>query len=214
MIGFIGGTGPEGRGLALRFALAGEQVVIGSRDQGRAEDAAHSVAEHVPPGSIQGRLNDWTAAESDIVFVAVPFGGHQATLEGLRNRLEGKIVVDVVAPLAFSRGQVSAIMVEEGSVAQQAQATLPNSRVVAAFQNISAEDLLIPDRAIESDVIVCSDDPEAKAQVIALADMIQGTRGVDGGGLQNARYVEDFTALLLTINRIYKAHSTIKIVGI
>lgn len=214
MIGFIGGTGPEGRGLALRFALAGEKVVIGSRDRGRAEDAAQSIAEHVPPGSIQGNLNDWTAAESDMVFITVPFGGHQATLEGLRDLLEGKIVVDVVAPLAFSRGQVSAINVAEGSAAQQAQATLPNSRVVAAFQNISAETLLIPDRAIESDVIVCSDDAEAKLQVIALADIIQGARGVDGGSLQNARYVEDFTALLLNINRIYKAHSTIKIVGI
>ena len=214
MIGFVGGTGPEGRGLALRFALAGEQVMIGSRDQGRAAAAAKSVAELAPAGSIQGRLNDQTATESDIVFIAVPFGGHKATLESLRDQLAGKIVVDVVAPLAFSRGHVSAILVDEGSVAQQAQATLPNSRVVAAFQNISAEVLLIPDQAIESDVIVCSDDADAKAQVIALADIIDGARGVDGGSLQNARYVEDFTALLLNINRIYKAHSTIKIVGI
>jgi hypothetical protein len=214
MIGFVGGTGPEGRGLALRFALAGEQVMIGSRDLGRAEEAAQSVAEFAPPGSIQGHLNDRTAAESDIVFIAVPFGGHQATLESLRDELDGKIVVDVVAPLAFSRGQVSAILVDEGSAAQQALAILPDSRVVAAFQNISAEDLLIPDRAIESDVIVCSDDDEAKTQVIALADTIKGARGVDGGKLENARYVEDFTALLLNINRIYKAHSTIKIVGI
>ena len=214
MIGFVGGTGPEGRGLALRFALAGEQVMIGSRELGRAEEAAQSVAEFAPPGSIRGHLNDQTAAESDIVFIAVPFGGHQATLESLQNQLDGKIVVDVVAPLAFSRGQVSAILVDEGSAAQQALAILPNSRVVAAFQNISAEDLLIPDRAIESDVIVCSDDAEAKTQVIALADTIKGARGVDGGKLENARYVEDFTALLLNINRIYKAHSTIKIVGI
>jgi NADPH-dependent F420 reductase len=214
MIGFIGGTGPEGRGLALRFALAGEQVIIGSRDIGRAEEAAQSIAEHAPEGSIQGALNDRTATESDVVFVAVPFGGHRATLEGLRDQLDSKIVVDVVAPLAFSRGQVSAILVDEGSAAQQAQKILPNSRIVAAFQNISAEDLLIPDRPIESDVIVCSDDAEAKAQIIALADVIVGTRGIDGGKLENARYVEDFTALLLNINRIYKAHSTIKIVGI
>lgn len=214
MIGFVGGTGPEGRGLALRFALAGETVMIGSRDLGRAEEAVNSVSESAPPGSIRGGLNDQIAANSDIVFVAVPFAGHQPTLEGLRDQLDGKIVVDVVAPLTFSRGQVSAIVVDEGSAAQQAQAILPNSRVVAAFQNISAEDLLIPARAIDSDVIVCSNDSEAKAQIIALANIINGARGVDGGKLENARYVENFTALLLNINRIYKAHSTIKIVGI
>lgn len=188
--------------------------MIGSRDRQRAEEAALSVAELAPPDSVRGGLNDQAATESDTVFIAVPFGGHQATLEGLSDQLEGKIVVDVVAPLAFDRGRASAILVEEGSAAEQAQAVLPNSRVVGAFQNISAEDLLVPDRSIESDVIVCSDDAAAKAHVMALADAIEGARGIDGGGLQNARYVEDFTALLLNINRIYKAHSTIKIVGI
>jgi hypothetical protein len=214
IIGFLGGTGPEGRGLALRFALAGEQVIIGSREKARADDAAASVAELAPVRSVTGGLNDEVASASDVVFVAVPYGGHRATLESLRELLEGKIVVDVVAPLEFNRGRASAMRVEAGSAALEAKAVLPNSTVVAAFQNVSAADLLEPESSIESDVIVCADDADAKAMVIGLANSITGIRGVDGGGLQYARYVEDFTAMLLNINRIYKAHSTIRIVGI
>lgn len=214
MLGFIGGTGPEGRGLALRFALAGERVVVGSRDEERAARAAESVSEFAPGGSVAGALNRDVAREADVVFVVVPFSGHRDTLVPLREPLEGKTVVDVVAPLAFSKGRVSAVPVEEGSAALQAQAILTDSIVVAAFQTISAQDLLVPDRAIDSDVVVCADDPGARDDVMKLAERIGGVRAVNGGGLENARYVEDFTALLLNINRIYKAHSTIKIGGI
>ena len=213
-IGFIGGTGPEGRGLALRFALAGEDVVIGSRDPDRAENAARSISVAVPAASIRGRVNADAARMSDIVFVAVPYSGPRETLERLSEHLSGKVVVDVVAPLSFDGGKVSAVRVREGSAALQAQAVLSESTLVAAFQTISARDLLVPERPIESDVVVCSDVDDAKRLVIELAEKIQGVRGVDGGGLENARYVEDFTALLLNINRIYKAHSTVKIVGI
>jgi len=214
MIGFLGGTGPEGRGLALRFALAGESVIIGSRDGDRAEEAARSVARHAPEGAVRGGLNLEAATQGDIVFVAVPYAGHRATLDSLSGVLDGKVVVDVVAPLEFKRGRASALRVDEGSVALEAQAVLGGSTVVGAFQNISAEDLLVPERSIDSDVIVCADDEDARKRVIGLANLIDGVRGVDGGGLQNARYVEDFTAMLLNINRIYGAHSTIKIVGI
>ena len=214
MIGFLGGTGPEGRGLALRFALAGESVIIGSRSGDRAEEAVKSISRHAPEGAVRGGLNPEAAAQGDIVFVAVPYAGHRATLGSLRDALDGKIVVDVVAPLEFIGGRASALRVDEGSVALEAQAVLSGSIVVGAFQNISAEDLLVPGRTIESDVIVCADDADARERVIGLANLIDGVRGVDGGGLQNARYVEDFTAMLLNINRIYGAHSTIKIVGI
>ena len=214
MIGFLGGTGPEGRGLALRFALAGESVIIGSRSGDRADEAAKSVARHAPEGAVRGGLNLEAATQGDIVFVAVPYAGHRATLDSLRGALEGKVVVDVVAPLEFRGGRASALRVDEGSVALEAQAVLSGSIVVGAFQNISADDLLAPERTIDSDVIVCADDADARERVIGLANLIDGVRGVDGGGLQNARYVEDFTAMLLNINRIYGAHSTIKIVGI
>ena len=214
MIGFIGGTGPEGKGLALRFAMAGERVAIGSRDAQRAQDAAHEVRELQVGLSVSGGLNEQVADESAIVFIAVPYSGHRPTLKALGDRLDGKLVVDVVAPLRFSRGVASAVEVEEGSAAQQAQVLLPNSKVVGAFHNLSAEDLMRPNVAIVSDVIVCADDKNAKSRVMELAGTINAVRAVDGGGLQNSRYVEELTALLININRIYKAHSTIKIVGI
>ena len=214
MIGFIGGTGPEGKGLALRFAMAGERVAIGSRDAQRARDAADEVGELQDGLSVSGGLNEQVAEDSDIVFIAVPYSGHRPTLESLRDRLEGKLVVDVVAPLRFSRGVASAVEVEEGSAAQQAQILLPNSTVVGAFHNLSAEDLMQPNVDIVSDVVVCADDKKAKSRFMHLAETISAVRAVDGGGLQNSRYVEELTALLININRIYKAHSTIKIVGI
>ena len=214
MIGFIGGTGPEGKGLALRFAMAGERVAIGSRDAQRAQDAAHEVGELQVGLSVSGGLNEQVADESDIVFIAVPYSGHRPTLESLSSRLDGKLVVDVVAPMRFSRGVASAIEVEEGSAAQQAQNLLPNSKVVGAFHNLSAEDLMRPNVDIVSDVIVCADDEKAKSRVMELAETIRVVRAIDGGGLQNSKYVEELTALLININRIYKAHSTIKIVGI
>ncbi len=213
MIGFIGGTGPEGKGLALRFAMAGDRVAIGSRDAQRAQDAADEVRKLQVGLSVSGGLNEQVADDSDIVFIAVPYSGHRPTLESLGDRLDGKLVVDVVAPLRFSRGVASAVEVEEGSAAQQAQILLPNSKV-GAFHNLSAEDLMRPDVTIDSDVIVCADDKNAKSRVMELAESINAVRAVDGGGLQNSRYVEELTALLININRIYKAHSTIKIVGI
>lgn len=214
MIGFIGGTGPEGRGLATRFAIAGEKVLIGSRDKSRADEAAGSVSDHTPPGSVSGMHNSDVAREAEIIFVAVPFQGHRDTLNQMKDQLTGKIVVDLVAPLAFSKGVARAILVEEGSAALQAQSILTDSTVVAAFQTVSARDLLAPERSVDSDVVVCADDAEAKGVVMGLAEKIKGVRAVDGGGLENARYVEDITALLLNINRIYKAHSAIRIVGI
>ena len=214
MIGFIGGTGPEGRGLALRFALAGEEVMIGSRDAERAQNAADSVREIAPSISIGGGLNADVAAQSDIVVIAVPYSAQKPTLESLTEELCGKLIINVVAPLAFSKGVASAIRVEAGSAALEAREIVPAATHTAAFHNVSAQELLEPERALDTDVVVFSDDADSKRKVIALAETIKGARGVDGGGLENARYCEDLTALLLNINRIYKAHSMIKIVGI
>ncbi len=214
MLAFLGGTGPEGRGLALRFALAGEEVTIGSRDPDRAREAAQVLQKLAPQASIRGDENREAAKRGDVVFVTVPYEAQKPLVTQLEDELADKLVVSVVAPLAFEKGRPRAVPVEEGSAAMQSQSLLPRSQVVAAFQNLSATELLAPDRAMEGDVVVCSDHREAKERVMALVGLIKNLRGVDGGRLENARYVEQLTALLLSINRIYKAHSSIRIVGV
>ena len=214
MIGFIGGTGPEGRGLALRLARAGEKILLGSRDIGRANEAVTQLSTHVPSGSVSASTNNEVALNSDPVFIAVPYEAHKSTLSGISGLLAHRTIVDVVAPVTFRKGVAYAIPVPDGSVAEEAQTILPDSIIVAAFHTISAHDLLKPNMSIDSDVIVCSDDHKAKQLGINLASKIEGIRGIDGGGLHNASYVENLTALLLNINKIYKIHSSIRISGI
>ena len=214
MIGLIGGTGAEGRGLALRFALAGEQVIIGSRDLERAAAAARKVLRSAPGSTVHSAVNQETAEAADPVFITLPYSAQRTTLEALAGRLAGKVVVSTVAPLAVEGGVARAIPVPEGSAAMQAKAVLTGSSVVAAFQTTSARDLLALGGSLDSDVVVCGDEAEARHAVMALASRIPGLRSVDGGGLENAVYVENLTALLLNINRRYKAHSGIKITGI
>ena len=214
MLGFIGGTGPEGRGLALRLALAGEAVILGSRDPGRAAEAAKTIVDHEPSGLVTSGSNLEAAARADTVFVMVPFASHSTVLEGLTGLLDGKTVVDVVVPMEFRKGRASLVEVSEGSAAQQAQALLPNSSVVGAFHSVSAVDLLVPERSVDSDVVVCADDEAAMRAVMGLAEKIEGVRAVNGGGLANSAFVEGFTVLLMDINRTYKAHSSIRIAGI
>ena len=214
MLGFLGGTGPEGRGLALRLGLAGEPVIIGSRDASRAEEAARELKALGSLSNVFGGPNEEVARSADVVFITVPYPAQRALLEELKGQLEGKVVVDTVAPVAYSRGQFSIVEVEEGSAALEAQAVLSGSRVVAAFQTISAHDLLDPAMSVEGDVITCADDDEARGLVMALAERIPSLRALNGGGLENSRYVEGITALLLNINRIYKARSTIKVAGL
>ena len=215
MLAFLGGTGPEGKGLALRLAAAGEHVIIGSRDAGRAANAAEELLQLAPGTNISGAENAQAAAQADVVFLAFPYEGQRATLEQLQGALAGKVVVDVIAPMSFQRGRgASAVEVEAGSAAQEAQELLPDSLVVSAFQNISAEELQQPDTVMDGDVIVCSDHAEAKSLVMGLVSKIPGLRPVDCGGLANSKYVEQITPMLVNINRIYKIHAGIKIVGI
>ena len=215
MLAILGGTGPEGKGLALRLAMAGETPIIGSRDAGRGAAAAEELAQSVPGVVIQGSDNAGAVASADVVFLAFPYEGQRPVLEDLGAALKGKIVVSVIAPMKFERGKgASAVEVEAGSAAQEAQDMLPDSQVVAAFQNASAEELLDPSVTMEGDVVVCSDHPEAKKLVMELAGKINDLRGVDGGSLTNAKYVEQLTPLLVNINRIYKIHAGIKIVGV
>ena len=213
MLAILGGTGPEGKGLALRLAMAGEEVLIGSRDATRASDAAEALKELAPNLKVTGDVNDVAAQQGDVVFLTVPYEGQASLLQQVAPALTGKIVVNVVAPMVFNRGRARAIPVEDGSAAEESQKILPESQVVAALQNLSAEDLMQPDFTMESDVVVCSDHREAKEQVMAMVQRIPELRAIDGGALEYARYVEQLTALLVNINRIYRCHSTIKIVG-
>jgi hypothetical protein len=209
-IGILGGTGDQGKGLARRFALAGHTVLIGSRSASRAEEAAGSL-----DVAARGGENAAVAAEADIVIVAVPWDGHKATLESLRPQLAGKIVVDCVNPLGFDGKGAFALPVEEGSAAQQAQAVLIESRVVAAFHHVSAVVLLDPAvDEVDLDVLVLGDDREATDIVQALAGRIAGVRGIYGGRLRNAGQVEALTANLISINRRYKSHAGVRVTDV
>ena len=215
MLAFLGGTGPEGKGLALRLAMAGEAVIIGSRDATRATTAAEELAQLAPGARIDGATNADAAQAADVVFLTFPYEGQRPTLEQLQEPLNGKVVVDVIAPMQFQRGRgASAVEVAAGSAAQEAQELLPDSLVVAAFQNASAEELQQPDTVMDGDVVVCSDHQEPKALVMELVRKIPQLRPVDGGSLANAKYVEQITPLLVNINRISRIHAGIKIVGI
>jgi NADPH-dependent F420 reductase len=208
VISILGGTGDQGRGLARRFALAGNRVIIGSR---RAERAASAAAELGVPG-VEGADNATAARQGDVVIVAVPWDGHRELLAGLAEDLAGKIVVDCVNPMGFDKQGAYPLPVAEGSAAQQAAAVLPGSRVVAAFHHVSAVLLLDPEVAgMDLDVLVLGDDREATDLVQALAARIPGMRGVYAGRLRNCAQVEGLTANLIAINRRYKAHAGLRI---
>ncbi len=209
-VAVLGGTGEQGRGLARRFALAGLPVVLGSRDAGRAAAAAAEL-----PGQVSGVDNAAAAAAGDIVVVAVPWEGHRELLAALAGPLAGKVVVDCVNPLGFDKQGAFALPVEEGSAAQQAQAVLPDSRVVAAFHHVSA--VLLLDEGVETldtDVLVLGDDREATDLVQALVAVIPGMRGIYGGRLRNAFQVEALTANLISVNRRYKAHAGLRVTDV
>jgi 8-hydroxy-5-deazaflavin:NADPH oxidoreductase len=212
VIAVLGGTGDQGRGLAHRFAAAGNPVIIGSR---RAERAA-AAAESLRPGrGIRGLSNADAAREADVVIVAVPWEGHRDLLASLAEVLSGKIVIDCVNPLGFDERGAYPLPVAEGSAAQQAAAVLPGSRVVGAFHHVSAVVLLDPDVAgIDLDVMVLGDDRAATDLVQALASRIPGARGVYAGRLRNCGQVEALTANLVSVNRRYKAHAGLRITDI
>ena len=216
-IALIGGTGPEGRGLATRFALAGHRVIIGSRDAERGVAAGTELAAALGRDNIEGAGNDVAAAQADIIVVVVPYAAHRATLEGLREHLAGKIVVDAVVPMVFDRGP-RPVDVPAGSATEEAAEILKDSdaRVVGAFHNLSAKVLLDPKARFDADVLVTGADADADAKqtVMALAGEIAGVRGVDAGPLRFSRFVEGITILLVGINGRYKAHTGVQIAGL
>jgi 8-hydroxy-5-deazaflavin:NADPH oxidoreductase len=210
VIGILGGTGEQGRGLARRFAMAGHPVIIGSR----VHDRAYAVAREIGH-DVRGLANRDAAREATLVIAAVPWEGHAELLTGLASELVGKIVVDCVNPMGFDQRGAYPLPVAEGSAAQQAAALLPRSRVVAAFHHVSA--VLLLDSEVDSldqDVLVLGDDRDATDLVQALAARIPGVRGVYAGRLRNCGQIEALTANLVSINRRYKAHAGLRITDI
>src|SRR5215471_4921427 len=210
-IGILGGTGPEGSGLALRWAAAGEYIVIGSRDANRAEETAKLLRERLgSTAQVEGTGNASVVAQCEIVVVTVPFSGQAALLKQLRpNWKPGQIVIDTTVPLAAAVGGTPSRMLSvwQGSAAQQARELIPAGiAVAAAFHNLSAE-LLVQEGPVDCDILVCSDDDEAKRVAGELAAKIPGARALNGGKLENARIVESLTALLIGLNVRYKVHT-------
>ena len=211
-VGVLGGTGPQGKGLALRWAKACIPVIIGSRKTERAEATAEELREKAGVAHVTGKDNAGCAAEAGIVLVAVPWEGHDELLTSLRAELAGKIVIDCVNPLGFDKQGPFPLDVPEGSAAQQAEKLLPDSRVTAAFHHVSAVHLEDLSRStVDTDVLVLGDDRAATDQVRALAEVIPGFRGIYGGRLRNAHQVEALTANLIAINRRYQVHAGIRI---
>ena len=212
-IGIIGGTGPEGLGLAMRFAKAGDRVAIGSRSQERAEDAERKVKKALPEAKVRGLVNAEAVEQTEVVFLTVPWDAHQSTLENLAEAIGDKILVDVVVPMLFDRGQPKAILVDEGSAAQQARAVARQAKVVSAFHHLDGADLQKIERPMQGDVLVCGDHRGAMKKVMALVERIEYVRALDAGGLSNSRYLEEWTVMLLHLNRIHKARTGVRIVG-
>jgi 8-hydroxy-5-deazaflavin:NADPH oxidoreductase len=210
-IGILGGTGPEGSGLAYRWAKAGEEIVIGSRDAQRAAQTAAQLRARIGPTAKIDGADNAAAAQCGIVVLTVPFSGHAALLKQLKSVWKpGTILIDTTVPLAAEVGDAPSRMlgVWQGSAAEQARDLAPRTVwVAAAFQNLGASKLA-SDEPVDCDVLVCSDDETAKNTAMELAGKIPGARPLNGGKLENARIVESLTALLIGLNIRYKVLGT------
>jgi len=217
-IAILGGTGPEGFGLALRWVRSGESVIIGSRNAERAREAATKIKAAVGKNAkVSGEENNSACASADLLVLTIPFEGHAALLKQIKPAIcPGSIVIDATVPLAASVGgrATRTLGIWQGSAAQQAAELVPQGvSVVAAFHNTSA-DVLNGDAPVDCDVIVCSDDADALQTVRRLAAKIPGVRAIDGGRLESARILEQITALLIGLNIRHKGHSGIRITGL
>ena len=216
-VAVLGGTGPEGFGLALRWAQAGETVIIGSRDAKRAQEAADRIKQRTAKANVSGLENPAACAASDLLVLTIPYEGHAALLKQLKPAIRpGSILIDTTVPLAASVGgrATRTLGIWQGSAAQETAELAPKGvAVVAAFQNVGSE-MLNADGPVDCDVIVCSDDSAAGGVVCGLAAKISGVRALDGGKLENARTLEQITALLIGFNIRHKGHSGIRITGL
>jgi 8-hydroxy-5-deazaflavin:NADPH oxidoreductase len=214
-IAVVGGTGPQGRGLAYRWARHGHRVVVGSRSAERAEEAAAQIRERLPGAAVSSATNADAVEGADVVVLAVPYDGHDDLVRSLADRLAGKVVISCVNPLGFDRQGPYGLDVPGGSAAQAAQALAPDARVVGGFHHVSAVTLWGEEDYLEhEDVLVCGDDEEAKAVAVELATAVTSRPGVDAGRLRIARQLETWTAVLISINKRYKTRSGTAISGV
>jgi NADPH-dependent F420 reductase len=210
-IGIVGGTGKEGSALARRWSHAGREVILGSRDQTRAEAVAQEVAS-ATGGRVRGLGNADACAAADIVVVATPFDGVAETIAGCSAELAGKLVVSAVIPLQVSDGRFTCQLVPEGSAAQLVAVLAPQARVAAAFHNVSYRILADLAREIEEDIPFTADDADVEAVRSLCAGI--GARGVHVGGLHLAPYLEGYTAVLLSVNRLYRTQAGVRFTGL
>jgi 8-hydroxy-5-deazaflavin:NADPH oxidoreductase len=214
-IGVVGGTGPHGRGLARRFALAGHRVILGSREADRASAVAGRLRYALPPGCeavVSGAGNRQVAADADVILLAVPWDPSGAVIAELAGLLRDKIVISCMNPLGFDASGAYQLETGHGSAAEHAATLLPGSRVVAAFHHLAAPTLLDPKGDLsDEDILVCGDDRDAKAVVLDMCVALTGRFGIDAGPLRVARYIEPFTAVLISINKRYRTQSGLAI---
>jgi len=213
-VGVLGGTGPAGRGLAVRLAAAGHAVVIGSREASRAQEVAAGLAGRAPDLAprLSGAENQ-TVARCELVVVATPWEGALGTVDSVAPDLRDKIVLSMVVPLRKVGREMLAEAVPEGSAAQAIAATAPGATVVAGFHHQPASEMENLAARLDSDVLVCSDDPAATAVVVGLADAVPGLRGIDAGSLAQAGTIEAFTAVCITVNIRHRVHSALRLTG-
>jgi 8-hydroxy-5-deazaflavin:NADPH oxidoreductase len=214
-IAVIGGTGPQGRGLAYRWAKHGHRVLIGSRSAERAAATAEEILGRLPDAEVSGAANADAAVSADVVVLAVPYDGHDDLVTALADRLAGKIVISCVNPLGFDKQGPYGLDVPGGSAAETTAALVPSARVVGAFHHVSAVSLWGEAEFLDhEDVLVCGDDADAKAVVVELARAITSRDGIDAGRLRMARQLEPLTAVLISVNKRYKTRSGIAVSGI
>ena len=211
-IAIVGGTGQEGFGLALRWVQAGESVIIGSRDSGRAGAAAGEIKKTLPDAAVEGLENAEAVAQAKVVVLTVPLAAQIATLKSIRDRLQpGTVFIDATVPLEKALGGRLSRVIQlwDGSAAEQtARYVGKQVRVVGAFHSLSAEALRDLERPVDCDVLITGDSREARAAVSALVAKISGARPVDLGRLENSRYAEQLAALLITLNLRHRVSSS------
>ena len=215
ILGIIGGTGAQGRGLAARWAKAGHTVYVGSRTREKAERKTEEILERIGgAGDVRPATNAEAAEAAEIVVVAVPYGAQQDLLPPLRDTVGGKVVCNVVNPMVFDEVGPKAVRVDAGSAAEENQVLWPDAKVVSAFHDVSSVRLWQVDTSIDTHVLVCGDDREAAHRVAHLASRIEGMWGVYCGPLRNSEYIENITPVILFVNRYYKIHAGLLIDGI